>query len=82
MPVNVDVHKMAVVEVRRCWNALDGTAGIMLYARVRPTFARTARADERGRALASSAIAGRRKRRVDGIAAAHGAIFARGFTAG
>jgi hypothetical protein len=34
MPVNVDVHKRVAVEVRRGWNALDGTVRIMLSARV------------------------------------------------
>jgi hypothetical protein len=45
MPVYVDGHKMAVVEVQRCWNVLDGTAGIMLYG----AFAAYLRADSDGR---------------------------------
>jgi hypothetical protein len=56
MPVYVDVHKMAAVEVQRCWNVLDGTAGIMLWARSPPTCARTAMADETGRAVSGLAI--------------------------
>src|SRR5579862_5005763 len=50
MPVNVEVHKMAVVDVQGCWNVLDGTVKIMLCARSPPGFEGHGGADRRGRA--------------------------------
>jgi hypothetical protein len=45
MPVYVDVHKMAVDEVQRCWNVLDKTRGLCSMG----AFAAYLRADSDGR---------------------------------